>query len=188
MAAAVYNIPVEFPDFLRTCTKEDGNPLSERSIEHYNSGLLVASDDMLREGMITKPLTDMDLFEPDIAIAVIRKDSFFEAKDKKGKRMYSNALKHYCLYVFSLIGDKDVAKKEEEKVILDPKLKTTEREAIVKARVGGRASIVTGSLRNTTGSASSLELISLRFSWRATSNHGPFRTTMRGSARTTDSF
>lgn len=136
MAAAVYNIPVEFPDFLRTCTKEDGNPLSERSIEHYNSGLLVASDDMLREGMITKPLTDMDLFEPDIAIAVIRKDSFFEAKDKKGKRMYSNALKHYRLYVFSLIGDKDVAKKEEEKVILDPKLKITEREAIVKARVG----------------------------------------------------
>ena len=38
--------------------------------------------------------------------------------------------------MFSLIGDKDVAKKEEEKVILDPKLKTTEREAIVKARVG----------------------------------------------------
>lgn len=127
---------MEFTDFLRTCTKDDGNPLSERSIEHYNSGLRVASDDMLREGVISKPLTDMALFELDIAIAVIRKDPFFEAKDKKGKRMYSNALKHYRLYVFSLIGDKDAAKDAEKKVILDASLKQTEREAIVKARIG----------------------------------------------------
>lgn len=127
---------MDFADFLRTCTKDDGNPLSERSIEHYSSGLKVASDDMLREGVISKPLTDMDLFELDIAIALIRKNSFFEAKDKKGKRMYSNALKHYRLYVFSLIGDKGAVKQEEKKIYLDPSLNVTERETIVKARVG----------------------------------------------------
>lgn len=131
-----YNDEVEFKDFLRTCTKEDGTPLSERSIDHYESGLRVASEDMLRQGVISKPLMDMNLFELDVAIEIIRRDPFFEAKDKRGKRMYRNALKHYRLYVYSLVGGQDSAKDEERKIILDSSLQQTEREAIVQARIG----------------------------------------------------
>lgn len=68
---------MEFEDFLKTCTKKDGSPLSERSIKHYDSGLKVISKDMMREKVITKPLQEMELFELDLALALIFKNDFF---------------------------------------------------------------------------------------------------------------
>ncbi len=127
---------MEFTDFLRACTKEDGAPLSERSIDHYDSGLRVTSKMMLQDGVITKPLKDMDLFELDLAIALIFANPDFAKKDKKGKRMYSNALRHYRLFAYSCRADAKTEDTEVERVEHDETLSITEREAIVKARVG----------------------------------------------------
>lgn len=73
---------MNFQDFLKTCTKKDGILLSQRSIEHYDSGLKVISKDMMSEGVITKPLQDMELFELDLAIELILRNKFFKTKIK----------------------------------------------------------------------------------------------------------
>lgn len=127
---------MEFSDFLRTCPKKDGTALSDRSVDHYCSGLAVASKDMLRERVISKPLQEMNLLELDLAIALIRANPFFEAKDKKGKRMYSNAIKHYRLYVCSVIGEGDSAEQALHQIKEDTNLNATERDTLVKARIG----------------------------------------------------
>jgi len=127
---------MDFTEFLRTCIKSDGSSLSERSIEHYYSGLKVTSDDMLREGVISKPLQNMNLYELDLAIILIRSNPFFEAKDKKGKRMYSNSLKHYRLYMFTIVGEADSAKEEINSINNNANLSVTERQTLIQARVG----------------------------------------------------
>lgn len=53
--------------------KADGEPLSERSIEHYISGLSVVSEDMLKEGVVNKPMEEMNLMELDLSISIIMK-------------------------------------------------------------------------------------------------------------------
>lgn len=126
---------MNYKEFLRTCQKKDGSLLSDRTVEHYTYGLKIVSEDMLREGVITKPLMDMDSIELDLAIALIYKNPFFKNKDKVGKRMYSNALKHYRLFVMAIIGERN-PKTEIEKVEEDTKLTITEKETIIKARVG----------------------------------------------------
>ena len=127
---------MDFSDFLKTCTKKDGTFLSERSIEHYDSGLKVVSKDMMNEGVITKPLQDMELFELDLAIELILRNKFFQDKDKIGKRMYRNALKHFRLFVFTMNGSQKSEEKEVNRIEQDVTLSRTEKEAIVKARIG----------------------------------------------------
>lgn len=116
--------------------KTDGEPLSKRSIDHYISGLSVVSDDMLKEGVINKPLEEMNLMELDLAISIIMKTPSFIEKDKKGKRMYSNSLKRYRCYVYH---NTDLGKKEVEEIEnlqKDKKLTETEKETLIKARKG----------------------------------------------------
>ncbi len=125
-----------FIDFLMTSTKRDGSPLRQRTVEHYSSGLKAISDDMMREKVISKPLMLMDAFELDVAIALIIQNSYFKAKDFKEKRMYSNALKHYRLYVSSFFEKKDSEKNEINKIKQNKSLAETEKEIIVKARIG----------------------------------------------------
>lgn len=127
---------MDFSDFLKTCTKKDGTFLSERSIEHYDSGLKVVSKDMMSEGVITKPLQDMELFELDLAIELILRNKYFQDKDKIGKRMYRNALKHFRLFVFTVNGSQKSEEIEVSKIEKDITLSKTEKEAIVKARIG----------------------------------------------------
>lgn len=127
---------MDYLDFLKTCTKKDGSLLNERTIIHYHYGLKVISDDRLREQVINKPLTSRNLYELDIAIALIYKNPFFQDKDKVGKKRYSNALKHFRLYVSSSIDNPDSDKKEVAKIEKDIQLTKTEKETIVKARIG----------------------------------------------------
>lgn len=127
---------MDFTDFLRTCTKDDGSFLSERTIEHYESGLRVVSNDMIHENVILKPLKAMSIFELDIAIAKIVRNAFFQAKDKKGKRMYSNALKHYRYFVLANKSNSQALRSEIQTIRHDPLLNRTEKEAIIKARIG----------------------------------------------------
>ncbi len=111
-------------------------PLSERSIEHYDSGLKAVSKEMMSEGVINKPLQDMELFELDLAIELILRNDFFESKDKIGKRMYRNALKHFRLFVSTLSEKQKSEEREINKIEEDKTLSKTEKEATVKARIG----------------------------------------------------
>ena len=130
-------LSMNFQQWLKEMYKKaDGEPLSKRSIDHYVSGLSVVSDDMLKEGVIDKPLEEMNLMELDLAISIIMKTPSFIEKDKKGKGMYSNSLKRYRCYVYH---NTDLGKKEVEEIEdlqKDKKLTETEKETLIKARKG----------------------------------------------------
>lgn len=116
--------------------KSNGRPLTDRSIEHYKSGLMIVSIDMLNEKVINKPLEEMELIELDLAISIIMNTKSFIDKDEKGNKIYSNALKKYRCYVYH---NTDLGKKEIEEIETlqkDKKLTETEKETLIKARKG----------------------------------------------------
>ena len=51
--------------------KSNGEPLTDASVEKYKRGLSTTSKEMQREGVINKPLEEMDLLELDLAISII---------------------------------------------------------------------------------------------------------------------
>ena len=91
---------------------------------------------MLREKVITKPLQNMELFELDLAIALIFQNKFFLEKDAIGKRMYSNSLKHFRYFVSLNVGSVTAEIAEVNKIERDSSISEAERETIVKARIG----------------------------------------------------
>ena len=110
--------------------------LSERSVYKYTHAVKTISDDMLLERVLDKPLSDMELYEVDLAIAVIFHTPSFIDKDTRGNHMYSNALKWYRFFLESSEGQEIVAKQEEERILSNSHLEVTERQAIVKSRIG----------------------------------------------------
>lgn len=54
--------------------------LSDSSVYKYTHAVKTISDDMLSEGVIDKPLADMELYEVDLAIAVIFHTPFLRTK------------------------------------------------------------------------------------------------------------
>ena len=50
--------------------------------------------------------------------------------------MYSNAIKHYRLYVCSVIGERNSSEQALKQIKEDAALNATERETLVKARIG----------------------------------------------------
>ena len=110
--------------------------LSDSSIYKYTHAVKTISDDMLSEGVIDKPLADMELYEVDLAIAVIFHTPSFADKDTRGNHMYSTALKWYRFFLESSEGQEIVAKREEERILSNPHLEVTERQAIVKSLIG----------------------------------------------------
>lgn len=127
---------MEFIDFLRSCKKTNGEPLSENTIGHYDSGLRTISKDMLKEGIISKPLQSMNIFDLDIAISKIMLSNYFQIKDKTGNAMYSNALKRFRFFVLAKSSNNQIPESELEKINASPDLSVTEKEAIVKSRIG----------------------------------------------------
>lgn len=115
---------------------KDTSKLSESSVYKYTHAIKTISGDMLSEGVIDKPLTDMELYEVDLSIAVIFHTPSFIDKDNRGNHMYSNALKWYRFFLESSKGQEIVAKQEEERILSNPHLEVTERKAIVKSRIG----------------------------------------------------
>lgn len=73
--------------------------LSESSIYKYTHSITTISNDMLGIKIIDKPLSEMELYEIDLAISVIFRTGYFLDKDKKGNHMYSSALKWYRCFV-----------------------------------------------------------------------------------------
>lgn len=110
--------------------------LSDSSVYKYTHAVKTISDDMLSEGVIDKPLADMELYEVDLAIAVIFHTPSFIDKDTRGNHMYSTALKWYRFFLESSDGQETVAKQEEARILSNPHLEVTERQAIVKSRIG----------------------------------------------------
>lgn len=106
-----------------------------KSAEHYESGLRVVSNDMLREGVISKPLNEMTILEYEFAIIKIFQNKFFNEKNLRGKRMYSNAVKQYQCFLKQNIQENDY-KSLENNIKNDESLNETERVQIIKARKG----------------------------------------------------
>ena len=116
--------------------KSNGEPLTDASVEKYKRGLSTTSKEMQKEGVINKPLEEMDLLELDLAISIIIKTPSFIKKDAKGNKMYSNSIKRYRCYIYHYtdLGKKEV--EEIENLQKDKKLTETEKETLIKARKG----------------------------------------------------
>ena len=120
-----------FDNWLKETSK-----LSDSSVYKYSHAVNTISREMLERKVISKPLKDMELFEIDLAISLIFCDEYFITKNEIGNKMYSNALKWFRSYVDSNVFDVLAAKIEEKKISENVNISTTERESIVKARIG----------------------------------------------------
>ncbi|MCD7712717.1 MAG: HNH endonuclease [Firmicutes bacterium] len=109
--------------------------LSDTSIYKYSLAIKTTSKEMQEIGIISKNLVDMNLSELDIAINVILKTPQFVEKNRKGNRMYSNSLKQFRLFALDVL-DSDDFELEIASEIKKSKLPQTEKEAIIKARIG----------------------------------------------------
>ena len=120
-----------FDKWLRQSTE-----LSESSIYKYTHAIPTITNDMLRIKVIDKHLSEMELYEIDLAISVIFRTGYFLEKDKKGNHMYSSALKWYRCFVELNSKISTVVEQEEIRILSDTSMTITEKEAIVKSRVG----------------------------------------------------
>lgn len=118
-----------------TWLKQTSN-LSDSSIYKYSHAVNSISTDMMNESIIAKPIREMELFEVDLAIAVIFITPSFKQKNSTGNNMYSSALKWYRCYVESVVKTDSVEKDEVERILKNDKLTVTERETLVKSRIG----------------------------------------------------
>lgn len=115
---------------------KETSKLSDSSVYKYSHAVNTISREMIERKVISKPLKDMELFEIDLAISLIFCDKYFITKNEIGNKMYSNALKWFRSYVESNVFDVVAAKIEEKKISENINISTTERESIVKARIG----------------------------------------------------
>ena len=120
-----------FDNWLKETSK-----LSDSSVYKYSHAINTISREMMERKVIAKPLKDMELYEIDLAISLIFCDEYFITKNEIGNKMYSNALKWFRSYVESNVFDVVAAKIEERKISENVNISTTERESIVKARIG----------------------------------------------------
>ena len=120
-----------FPEWLKITSN-----LSERSIYKYSRAVNTISNEMLAEHVISKPISEMETYEIDLAMALILRTQSFVVKDTTGNRMYSIALKWYRGYIAAFSTEELFAKEEENKILADSQIKMTERHAIVKSRIG----------------------------------------------------
>lgn len=109
--------------------------LSDSSVYKYKRALNTISNEMQEIKIIHKSLLDMSLTELDVAVFAILNNPQFIAKNLKGNHMYSNALKQYRLFVLDCIENEvdELALADE---IKKSNLPQTEKEAVVKARIG----------------------------------------------------
>ena len=120
-----------FDNWLKETSK-----LSDSSVYKYSHAVNTISREMIERNVIVKPLKDMELYEIDLAISLIFCDEYFIMKNEVGNKMYSNALKWFRSYVESNVFDIIEAKNEEDKIRKTISIPVTERDAIVKARIG----------------------------------------------------
>ncbi len=109
--------------------------LADSSIYKYKRAVHTISHEMQEWHVIHKSLLAMSVTELDMAIFAILRNAQFIAKNQKGNHMYSNALKQYRLFALDCI-----ANESDELALVDAiknsPLRSTEKEAVIKARVG----------------------------------------------------
>lgn len=110
--------------------------IGKTTINHYIDGLRSSSKEAIENKTFDKPLEDMSISELDLALSLIYSSDWFIKKDKKGNKMYSNALKRFRGYKH-LFTDQVI---EEEKQVVEIKndniLTETEKTTLINARVG----------------------------------------------------
>lgn len=114
----------------------ENTTLSRSSIYKYSHTVKTISEEMQELGVICNDLLMLETLTLDKNIALILNQQEFLAKNKRGNNMYSNALKQYRL--FRTIESNEVIDKQtlERMVENYSIMNQTERQAIVKARVG----------------------------------------------------
>lgn len=110
--------------------------LKDVSIYKYSHAVDTISKEMMDRKVISKPIKDMELYEVELAILLIFRDEYFVLKNKTGDSMYSNALKWFRNYIQSCRFDTKAIEKEEARINSNTNISITEREAIIKARIG----------------------------------------------------
>lgn len=119
----------EFEEWMRESTT-----LSESSIYKYAHAVNTIASDMIEAGVIPVLLADMSPLQLDIYVKKILDDASFIAKNTKGNKMYSNALKQYRQYRVSgyVYSEKEIT----DSISAYPVKNETERAALVKSRIG----------------------------------------------------
>jgi len=110
--------------------------LSETSINHYKSGISAISKQFYDVKVLDKPLTEMNSLEIEIAILILLSDKTFLAKDETGRRMYSNAIKHYASFSKDELCPLQREDAISQKINDDVSISVTERSQIIKSRIG----------------------------------------------------
>ncbi|MBR6528352.1 MAG: HNH endonuclease [Lachnospiraceae bacterium] len=110
--------------------------LAESSIYKYTRAIPTISREMKEKGVITQSLLAMSILQLDVFIPLILQDSDFVKKDKRGNHMYSNALKQFRMFRKVETTENVEASDVVNAIEGYRDLQETERNAIVKARVG----------------------------------------------------
>lgn len=110
--------------------------LADSSIYKYKRAVNTISNEMVEDGTIYKDLLQMDFLELDIAISNILVNESFVKKNSVGNHMYSNALKQFRCFRRENLLLENVEQSKVEELVADSSLSQTEKQAIVKARVG----------------------------------------------------
>ncbi len=111
--------------------------LSLSSIKKYTNAVNTISNDMLEIGVINESLLNMNLTDLDLSIALILSNPQFIKKNTTGNHMYSSGLKQYRCFVLDTIDSIDEKEIQIiESIKVDKTIEKTEKEALVKSRVG----------------------------------------------------
>ena len=110
--------------------------LSESSVYKYKRAVNTVSNEMLEQKVVNKSLFNMNLVELDIAVYNILENHLFIEKNARGNHMYSSALKQYRYYMMEKNDHECAEKKLEEEIKNSPILNDTEKQVIIKARIG----------------------------------------------------
>ena len=110
--------------------------LSESSIYKYTRAVNTVSNEMLEEGIIHKSLLNMNRIEFDLAFIDILQNERFKKKNSVGNNMYSNALKQFRYFTLDSEEDEKEEQQMVHKITQEKSLTETEKETIIKARVG----------------------------------------------------
>ncbi len=114
----------------------ENTTLQKSSIYKYSHAVATISKEMQELGVINGDLLTFENLILDKSISIILNKQEFFAKNKRGNNMYSNALKQYRL--FRNIESGEVTDKDTLVDMVDnyAVMKETERQAIIKSRVG----------------------------------------------------
>lgn len=114
----------------------ENTTLGKSSIYKYSHAIKTISEEMQKLGVLCDNLFMLETLTLDKKISLILNQKEFLVKNKRGNNMYSNALKQYRLFR-NLENNEIIDKQTLEGIVENYSIMNqTERQAIVKSRVG----------------------------------------------------